>query len=197
MKVFTVTTDHPEWESLTRECVLRVKSYSGHDVQVFEAKNQWDAHVLKLTAPLIFEDFVWFVDSDWWPVKPFEFPQIPESGFCAPRCMNGKERYITTCADTDNIFGTTIIGMDMVSYKVRHCFRKALSLQSSFFWDDKPRMDEFFLNVAVLAEGLPVTYLTGEWIWNAPVVPEAIGVHAGGMWPKLNWLKAAVEKSID
>jgi hypothetical protein len=193
MKVFTVTTQHHEWEALTRECVLRVKSYSGLDVEVVTAKDQWDAHVLKVAVPLLYDDFTWFVDSDWWPVKPFEFPEIPEGGFCAVRCTSGKDRYKTTCADTSQIFATTVIGMDMGSWKVKKAFRQAQSLQNLYFWDRKPRMDEFFLNVAVLRDQLPVTYLEGEWLRNAPKMPETIAVHAGGMWPKLDWLKEAVQ----
>jgi hypothetical protein len=193
MKVFTVTTQHPEWEALTRECVLRVKSYSGLDVEVVVAKDQWDAHVKKLTAPLLYEDYVWFVYSDWWPVKPFEFPEIPRGGFAAVTCKGGEGRYITTCADLNQIFSTTVIGMDMVSWKTRTAFRKAQALQSAFFWDGHPRMDEFFLNVAVLRENLPVSRLPGEWVWNGPKGPESIGVHAGGIWPKLEALKEWVQ----
>lgn len=189
MKIFTVTTDHPEWHSLTRECVLRVKAYSGQDIKVFEAKDQWDAHVLKLTVPLHYEDPVWFVDSDWWPVKPFEFPEITEEGITAPYCRSGHDRYITTCADTSKVFGTTILGADMGSWKVKQAFRNARAMQSAAYWNGKPKMDEFFLNVAVLSHDMPITYLGGEWVWNGKVSPEAIAVHAGAMWPKLDWLK--------
>lgn len=198
MKIFTVTTAHPEWESLTRECVLRMKSYTGLDVQVYTAKDQWDAHVQKLAIPLLYNDPVWFVDSDWWALKPFELPEIPSGGFAAPYCRSGHDRYKTTCADIEKIFGTTIIGMDMGSWKVRHCFRKAQALQNSFYWDGKPKMDEFFLNIAVLQSDVPVKHLDGSWIWNGHnPPPEAIAVHAGGFWPKLEWLKKAVEKCID
>lgn len=197
MKVFTITTDHPEWESLTRECVLRAKSYSGLDVDVVTAKDQWDAHVLKLTVPLRYQEPVWFLDSDWWAVKPFKFPEVPECGICAPRCQTGVERYITTCADISKVFGTTIIGMDMADPQVRLCFTDALALQSALYWNGRPKMDEFFLNIAVLKSGLPVTLLNGQWVWNGPKSSEAIAVHAGGMWPKLEWLKAAVDKSFD
>lgn len=189
MKVFTITTKHPEWEALTEECVRRVKEFSGHEVEVVQAKDQWDAHVLKLTIPLRHNCFLWFVDSDWWPVKPFEFPKIPEGGFSAIQCTTGLDRYITTCADTSKVFATTILGMDMVSWKARHCFRHAKAKQTSSFWDGKPRMDEFFLNLAVLPQNLPVDYMSGNWAWNGPVTPEAIAVHAGGIWPKVETLK--------
>lgn len=188
MKVFTVTTKHPEWESLTAECVRRVKEFSGHEVQVIQAKDQWDAHVLKLTVPLRHDCFLWFVDSDWWPVQPFEFPKIPEGGFSAIRCTTGLKRYVTTCADTEKVFATTILGADMNSWKVKHCFRHAQAMQSTAFWDGKPRMDEFFLNVAVLAQDMPISYMGGQWAWNGKRSPEAIAVHAGAMWPKLDWL---------
>lgn len=198
MKVFTVTTEHPEWEALTRECVLRVKSYSGLDVKVFKAKDQWDAHVLKLSLPLEYDCPVWFIDSDWWALRPFEFPEIPEFGICAPRCLSGKNRYITTCADTEKIFGTTIIGMDMSSWKMKHVFRQAQALQNSLFWNGKPIMDEFFLNLSALKNETPISYTEGPWIWNAQdPPPEAVGVHSGGFWPKLEWLKKAVEKGVD
>lgn len=193
MNLFTITTKHPEWDELTAECVDRVKRYSGHDLEVVQAKDQWDAHVLKLTHPLKYAGHVWFVDSDWWPVKEFIFPEILEGGITAPYCRSGHERYITTCADTKKVFGTTIIGMDLTGWKLRHCLRSARAMQAASFWDGKPRMDEFFLNLAVLSQGeVPVRLLDGEWIYNGKRSPEAIAVHAGARWPKLEWLRDAV-----
>lgn len=189
MKVFTVTTQHPEWEALTRECVLRVKTFTGLDVEVFTAKDQYDAHVLKLTAPLEFEDFTWFVDSDWWPVRSFEFPEIPAGGITGVPCLTGLDRYNTTCADTSKVFASTILGMDMASSRVKAAFRLALVLQSHLYWNGKPKMDEFFLNVAAMKSGLPIEHLSTDWLHNCARRPGTIAVHAGGIWPKLETLK--------
>jgi hypothetical protein len=189
MKIFTVTTMQPEWEALTRECVLRVKSYTGMDVEVFTAKDQFDAHVLKLAAPLEFEDFTWFVDSDWWPVRTFEFPEIPTGGIIGVHCTTGHDRYKTTCADLSKVFASTIMGMDMASSKVKHAFRMALSLQSQFYWNGHPKMDEFFLNIAVMKSGLPIEHLDPNWLHNCACREDTIAVHAGGIWPKLEKLK--------
>lgn len=189
MKVFTVTTQHPEWEALTRECALRVGQFSGQKMEIYTAKDQYDAHVLKLTAPMEFEDFTWFVDSDWWPVKPFEFPEIPEGGILAVPCRSGLDRYKTTCADTSQVFASTIMGMDMASSKVKSAFRLALVLQSHCYWNGKPKMDEFFLNVASMKMGIPIRHLSTDWLHNCQRRENTIGVHAGGIWPKLDTLK--------
>jgi hypothetical protein len=193
VKIFTVTTDHPEWKALTAECCRRVEQFSGHTVEVFTAKDQFDSHVLKLSAPLEFEDFTWFVDSDWWPVRPFEFPDVPEGGLTAVPCLTGLDRYQTTCADTSKVFASTILGMDMSSSKVKHAFRLALSLQSQFYWNGRPKMDEFFLNVASMRSGLPIAHVSPEWLHNCARREDTIAVHAGGIWPKLEALKEWVQ----
>lgn len=189
MNAFTVTTDHEEWRSLTRECAFRLKAYAGVDLQKVAAKDEFDSHIRKLTAPLATREPTWFFDSDWWMVREAELPPIPAGGIVATYCRSGHERYCNSCADISKVFGTTLYGADMNSVNVREAFVRALALQSQFYWNGRPRADESFLNIAVQQLGIPVTFMPAEWNWCDDRKPDTIAIHAGAMWPKLEWLQ--------
>lgn len=191
MRIFTVATKHHEWESLSRECVLRLKSYAGvESVEIIWAKDQFDSHIQKLLHPLASHEHVWFFDADWWMMKPSELPEIPNGGIVATYCRTGHERYCNSLVDIERIFGTTLWGADMSSLSVRAAFIKALHLQSEFYWNGKPKADESFLNIACQNLAVPVTFIGSEWNHCGPPIGSTIGLHAGGRWPKLDWMKA-------
>lgn len=193
MKAFTITTRHEEWNQLTRECVLRLRAYAGMDTEPITADNEFDSHVQKLTVPLASHEPTWFFDSDWWMVKEATLPPIPSGGIVATYCRSGHERYCNTCVDISQVFGTTIYGADLSSVNVRQAFLNALKLQSEFYWNGRPKADESFLNIACQRLNVPIAFMPPEWNWCDIAQDNTIAVHAGAMWPKLEWLKARVQ----
>lgn len=189
MKAFTVTTRHPEWQELTRECVRRLRHYAGITCEVITARDQYDSHVIKLTHPLSCREPLWFFDSDWWLIHPASLPPIPTGGITAVHCRSGFERYQTTSLTPQQIFGTTLYGADMSSPAVRSVFQHARTLQQTHFSNDRPRMDECFLNIAAHHAGLPLTLIGYEWNHCSHPQPDTLALHAASMWPKLPWLR--------
>lgn len=194
MNAFTVTTNHPEWNALGRECCLRLQAYAGITPTVIEAKDQFDSHVVKLTHPLVHEGPVWFFDADWWMLREAALPEIPSGTIVATYCRTGHERYLNSAVDLTKVFGTTLYGADMSCPRIRSAFDKALHLQGESYWNGKPRADESFLNIAVQQAEIPVTMMGAEWNHCGAAMPNTIGLHAGGRWPKLDWMREALPK---
>ncbi len=189
MKAFTVTTDFEEWTALTKECVERLERFAAVTPTIITAQDQFDAHVQKLLTPLTSHEETWFFDSDWWMMQQAELPPIPKGGIAAVYCRTGHERYCNTGIDLKGIFGTTLFGADLGDKRIRQAFTKALHLQSEAYWNGKPKADESFLNIAVQQLGIPVTFMPFTWNHCAAPETDTIGLHAGGMWPKLEWMR--------
>lgn len=189
MKAFTITTKHPEWEELTRECVARAKRHLGVDLEVLDAKDQYDSHLQKLLHPLRHHDEVWFFDSDWWALQDAKLLPVPIGGMRAVYCRTAHERYCNTCVDLKKVFGTTLYAADMRSPQVRSAFMHAVHLQHEAYWNGKPKADESFLNIACQQRDVHVAMMGFEWNHCAKPDASTIGLHAGGMWPKLAWMR--------
>lgn len=189
MNAFTVTTAHEEWTALTEECVMRLRRHAKVSALVITAQDEFDAHVQKLTVPLSCHAPMWFFDSDWWMMRDAELPEIPKDGIIGTYCRSGHERYCNSCVDLNIVFGSTIFGADMSNRRVRLAFCNALHLQSEFFWNGKPKADESFLNIAAQQLGIPVKFMDAEWNHCAAPESDTIGLHGGGIWPKLEWMR--------
>lgn len=189
MNAFTITTDHQEWDALSSECARRLAAYGDTKLRIITARDEFDSHLQKLLVPLLRTEPIWFFDSDWWMLKEAALPEIPRGHIIATHCRSGHERYCNSAADLARVFGTTLYGADAKDDKVRAAFTKAIHLQSEFYWNGKPKADESFLNIACQQLGVPVIVMEPRWNHCATPDADTIGLHAGGRWPKLDWMR--------